>query len=36
MKYSKIKAMGMNCDTYIKYLIMQGYTTVLEMLKNER
>lgn len=36
MKYSKIKAQGMNCFEYIQSLINQGYITVLEVLKDER
>lgn len=36
MRYSEIKALGMNCDTYIKYLLNKGYKTVLEVLANEK
>lgn len=33
MKYSEIKAQGMNCFEFIESLINQGYTTVKEVME---
>lgn len=35
MRYRELKAKGMTCQDYIKYLIELGYTTVVEVLENE-
>lgn len=35
MKLKELKNKGMNCENYIDYLIKQGFTTVLEVLKHE-
>lgn len=35
MTYKELKAKGMTCQDYIKYLMELGYTTVVEVLENE-
>lgn len=34
MTYKELKAKGMTCQDYIKYLMDLGYTTVMEVLED--